>query len=120
MLDVGALLEDAENRGGMLEHVDELQEHNAQVWQKNNNKKYSIKPKEAVCTLTSSDVTCFLQMNARFEEIESQAAERISEMETQLMQTTKEMELLKVKRGSSASKSYFFLFLYILSFKTEL
>lgn len=31
MLDVGALLEDAENRGGMLEHVDELQEHNAQV-----------------------------------------------------------------------------------------
>lgn len=31
MLDVGALLEDAENRGGMLEHVDDLQEHNAQV-----------------------------------------------------------------------------------------
>lgn len=48
--------------------------------------------------MTSSDVTrLFLQMNARFEEIESQAAERISEMETQLMQTTKEMELLKVK-----------------------
>lgn len=33
VLDVGALLEDAENRGGMLQHVDELQEHNAQVWQ---------------------------------------------------------------------------------------
>lgn len=31
MLDVGALLEDAENRGGVLEHVDELQEHNVQV-----------------------------------------------------------------------------------------
>lgn len=31
MLDVGALLEDAENRGGVLEHVDDLQEHNAQV-----------------------------------------------------------------------------------------
>uniref|UniRef100_A0A8C4H6U4 Formin-like 1a n=1 Tax=Dicentrarchus labrax TaxID=13489 RepID=A0A8C4H6U4_DICLA len=31
VLDVGALLEDAENRGGVLEHVDELQEHNIQV-----------------------------------------------------------------------------------------
>lgn len=35
-------------------------------------------------------------MNARFEEIESRAAERISELETQLMQATKETELLKV------------------------
>lgn len=35
-------------------------------------------------------------MNARFEEIESQAAERITELETQLMQATKETELLKV------------------------
>lgn len=102
MLDVGALLEDAENRGGMLEHVDELQEHNAQVWQQNNPKKIQnktgfLESQQAGCTLTLSDVTHFLQMNARFEEIESQAAERISEMETQLMQTTKEMELLKVK-----------------------
>lgn len=31
VFDVGALLEDAENRGGVLEHVDELQEHNSQV-----------------------------------------------------------------------------------------
>ncbi|XP_067472638.1 formin-like protein 1 isoform X2 [Thunnus thynnus] len=31
VLDVGALLEDAENRGGVLEHVDELQEHNTQL-----------------------------------------------------------------------------------------
>uniref|UniRef100_A0A8D3C262 Formin-like 1a n=1 Tax=Scophthalmus maximus TaxID=52904 RepID=A0A8D3C262_SCOMX len=31
VLDVGALLEDAEGRGGVLEHVDELQEHNLQV-----------------------------------------------------------------------------------------
>uniref|UniRef100_A0A665VNV9 Formin-like 1a n=1 Tax=Echeneis naucrates TaxID=173247 RepID=A0A665VNV9_ECHNA len=31
VLEVGALLEDAENRGGVLEHVDELQEHNIQV-----------------------------------------------------------------------------------------
>uniref|UniRef100_A0A8C8H343 Formin-like 1a n=1 Tax=Oncorhynchus tshawytscha TaxID=74940 RepID=A0A8C8H343_ONCTS len=31
VFDVGALLEDAENRGGVLEHVDELREHNSQV-----------------------------------------------------------------------------------------
>ncbi|XP_056263803.1 formin-like protein 1 isoform X2 [Pseudoliparis swirei] len=31
VLDVGTLLEDAENRGGVLEHVDELQEHNVEL-----------------------------------------------------------------------------------------
>uniref|UniRef100_A0A7N8XRS8 Formin-like 1a n=1 Tax=Mastacembelus armatus TaxID=205130 RepID=A0A7N8XRS8_9TELE len=31
VLDVGALLEDAENRGGVLEHVDELQETNIEL-----------------------------------------------------------------------------------------
>uniref|UniRef100_A0A668AX80 Formin like 1 n=1 Tax=Myripristis murdjan TaxID=586833 RepID=A0A668AX80_9TELE len=31
VFDVGALLEDAENRGGVLDHVEELQEHNIQV-----------------------------------------------------------------------------------------
>lgn len=31
VLDVGALLEDAENRGGVLDHVNELQDHNVQV-----------------------------------------------------------------------------------------
>uniref|UniRef100_UPI003AAC9D03 formin-like protein 1 n=1 Tax=Centroberyx gerrardi TaxID=166262 RepID=UPI003AAC9D03 len=31
VFDVGALLEDAENRGGVLEHVDDLQEHNSQL-----------------------------------------------------------------------------------------
>uniref|UniRef100_A0A7N8YDL9 Formin-like 1a n=1 Tax=Mastacembelus armatus TaxID=205130 RepID=A0A7N8YDL9_9TELE len=61
VLDVGALLEDAENRGGVLEHVDELQETN-------------------------------------IEQLENQTAERISELETHLMQATKETELLKVKR----------------------
>uniref|UniRef100_A0A7N6AGU8 Formin-like 1a n=1 Tax=Anabas testudineus TaxID=64144 RepID=A0A7N6AGU8_ANATE len=30
VLDVGALLEDAENRGGVLDHVDELQQHNVE------------------------------------------------------------------------------------------
>uniref|UniRef100_A0A671Y1K7 Formin like 1 n=1 Tax=Sparus aurata TaxID=8175 RepID=A0A671Y1K7_SPAAU len=38
VLDVGALLEDAENRGGMLLHVDDLQEHNAQVGIRNKSK----------------------------------------------------------------------------------
>uniref|UniRef100_A0A7N5ZY41 Formin-like 1a n=1 Tax=Anabas testudineus TaxID=64144 RepID=A0A7N5ZY41_ANATE len=31
VLDVGALLEDAENRGGVLDHVDELQQHNREL-----------------------------------------------------------------------------------------
>uniref|UniRef100_A0A671Y805 Formin like 1 n=1 Tax=Sparus aurata TaxID=8175 RepID=A0A671Y805_SPAAU len=34
VLDVGALLEDAENRGGMLLHVDDLQEHNSRTGEK--------------------------------------------------------------------------------------
>lgn len=44
-------------------------------------------------------------MNARFEEIESQAAERISEVETQLMQATKETELLKVSEVPQQARS---------------
>uniref|UniRef100_A0A673XGP2 Formin like 1 n=1 Tax=Salmo trutta TaxID=8032 RepID=A0A673XGP2_SALTR len=64
VFDVGALLEDAENRGEVLEHVDELQEHNS-------------------------------QLSARLEEIESQSAERMAELEKQLLQATKEAELLK-------------------------
>uniref|UniRef100_A0A3Q4MX81 Formin-like 1a n=1 Tax=Neolamprologus brichardi TaxID=32507 RepID=A0A3Q4MX81_NEOBR len=62
VLDVGALLEDAENRGGVLDHVDELQDHN---------------------------------LSARLQEIENQRGDRITELETQLMQATKEAELLK-------------------------
>ncbi|XP_051243151.1 formin-like protein 1 [Dicentrarchus labrax] len=73
VLDVGALLEDAENRGGVLEHVDELQEHN-------------------------------IQLGARLEEIENQTTERISELETQLMQATKETELLKESLRESCSQ----------------
>uniref|UniRef100_A0A673XEL2 Formin like 1 n=1 Tax=Salmo trutta TaxID=8032 RepID=A0A673XEL2_SALTR len=63
VFDVGALLEDAENRGEVLEHVDELQEHNSQV-------------SDTYCTHTS--------------------AERMAELEKQLLQATKEAELLKV------------------------
>lgn len=39
VLDVAALLEDAENRGGMLDHVDDLQDHNTQVSRARNKKK---------------------------------------------------------------------------------
>nr|XP_046272579.1 formin-like protein 1 [Scatophagus argus] len=73
VLDVGALLEDAENRGGMLEHVDDLQEHNT-------------------------------QLSTRLEEIESRTTERIAELETQLMQATKETELLKESLRESCSQ----------------
>uniref|UniRef100_A0A4W5PDG5 Formin like 1 n=1 Tax=Hucho hucho TaxID=62062 RepID=A0A4W5PDG5_9TELE len=58
VFDVGALLEDAENRGGVLEHNS--------------------------------------QLSARLEEIESQSAEGMAELEKQLLQATKETELLKV------------------------
>uniref|UniRef100_UPI0037E7F2BE formin-like protein 1 n=1 Tax=Semicossyphus pulcher TaxID=241346 RepID=UPI0037E7F2BE len=73
VLDVGALLEDAENRGGVLEHVDELQEHN-------------------------------IHLSGRLQEIESQTTERISDLETQLMQATKESELLKESLRESCSQ----------------
>uniref|UniRef100_A0A7N8WWV5 Formin-like 1a n=1 Tax=Mastacembelus armatus TaxID=205130 RepID=A0A7N8WWV5_9TELE len=49
VLDVGALLEDAENRGGVLEHVDELQETNIEVshkMKKNKNLKLEQKIQE--------------------------------------------------------------------------
>ncbi|XP_056258602.1 formin-like protein 1 isoform X2 [Seriola aureovittata] len=73
VLDVGALLEDAENRGGVLEHVDELQEHN-------------------------------VQLSVRLQEIENQTTGRISELETHLMQATKETELLKESLRESCSQ----------------
>lgn len=41
-----------------------------------------------------------LQLNARLEETESRTTERISELETQLMQATKEVALLKVSSAA--------------------
>lgn len=43
VLDVAALLEDAENRGGMLDHVDDLQGHNTQVSQERKKRKKKTK-----------------------------------------------------------------------------
>ncbi|KAK7940571.1 hypothetical protein WMY93_003897 [Mugilogobius chulae] len=73
VLDVGALLEDAESRGGVLEQVDELQDHN-------------------------------LQLNTRLQQIEDQATEKISELETQLLQATKETELLKLSSAEGRER----------------
>uniref|UniRef100_G3PME2 Formin-like 1a n=1 Tax=Gasterosteus aculeatus aculeatus TaxID=481459 RepID=G3PME2_GASAC len=46
VLDVGALLEDAENRGGVMEHVDELQEHNVQVSRGTGTRRERRRPRE--------------------------------------------------------------------------
>ncbi|XP_072299092.1 formin-like protein 1 isoform X2 [Eucyclogobius newberryi] len=73
VLDVGALLEDAESRGGVLEQVDQLQDHNA-------------------------------QLNAQLQEIEEQATEKISDLETKLLQATKESELLKESLRESCAQ----------------
>uniref|UniRef100_H3D2S7 Formin like 1 n=1 Tax=Tetraodon nigroviridis TaxID=99883 RepID=H3D2S7_TETNG len=65
MFDVGALLEDAETKNTLLEHLDEVQEHNS-------------------------------QLNSRLQESEREAVEKMSELETKLIQATKEVEILKV------------------------
>lgn len=41
-----------------------------------------------------------LQLSVRLEEVQKQATERISELEIQLMQATKETELLKVSAAA--------------------
>lgn len=95
MLDVGALLEDAENRGGMLDHVDDLQDHNTQVSPPAKHKQY-VHDFEEASVLWGWICFYVLQLSARLDEIQKEAAERISELETQLMQAAKETELLKV------------------------
>uniref|UniRef100_A0A8C4EUC7 Formin-like protein 1 n=1 Tax=Dicentrarchus labrax TaxID=13489 RepID=A0A8C4EUC7_DICLA len=65
VFDVGALLEDAETKNALLEHMEELQEHNT-------------------------------QLSSRLQESEREAMEKVSDLEKKLIQTTKEVELLKV------------------------
>ncbi|XP_068192142.1 formin-like protein 1 isoform X2 [Antennarius striatus] len=101
VLDVGALLEDVENRGGMFDHVDGLHEHNTQVsYQINQN---DVNQKGAPCRGVKM-MSPGLQLSAQLEEMESQTAARISELETQLMQVTKETELLKESLRESCSQ----------------
>uniref|UniRef100_A0A665VIH7 Formin-like protein 1 n=1 Tax=Echeneis naucrates TaxID=173247 RepID=A0A665VIH7_ECHNA len=63
VFDVGALLEDAETKNALLEHMEELQEHN---------------------------------LSSRLQESEREAMQKVSELEKKLIQTAKEVELLKV------------------------
>ena len=91
MFDVGALLEDAETKNTLLEHLDELQEHNTQV---------DNRPPHHTHTHTdkSRQHLCVLQLSSRLQESEREAVEKVSELEKKLIQATKEAELLKVKR----------------------
>uniref|UniRef100_A0A3P8QTN9 Formin-like 1a n=1 Tax=Astatotilapia calliptera TaxID=8154 RepID=A0A3P8QTN9_ASTCA len=73
VFDVGALLEDAETKNALLEHMEELQEHNA-------------------------------QLTSRLQETETEAMEKASELEKKLIQTTKEVELLKESLRESRSQ----------------
>uniref|UniRef100_A0A8C7ZZF5 Formin like 1 n=1 Tax=Oryzias sinensis TaxID=183150 RepID=A0A8C7ZZF5_9TELE len=65
LFDVGSLLEDAEAKNAMMEHVEQLQEKN---------------------------------LNTRLQESESEAKVKVSQLENKLIQTTKELELLKTKK----------------------
>ncbi|XP_036802252.1 formin-like protein 1 isoform X4 [Oncorhynchus mykiss] len=73
VFDVGALLEDAETKNALLEHMEELQDHNAQI-------------------------------SSRLQESEREALETVSELEKHLIQTTKEVELLKESLRESCSQ----------------
>ncbi|CAM9135716.1 unnamed protein product [Lampetra planeri] len=73
VFDVGALLEDAETKNALLEHMEELQEHNA-------------------------------QLSSRLQDSEKEAAEKLSELETKLIQSTKEVELLKESLRESCER----------------
>ncbi|XP_055360380.1 formin-like protein 1 isoform X1 [Betta splendens] len=65
LFDVGALLEDAETKNALLEHMEELQEHNT-------------------------------QLSSRLQESEREAMEKVTELEKNLIQATKEVALLQV------------------------
>ncbi|KAL1248353.1 hypothetical protein QQF64_021671 [Cirrhinus molitorella] len=64
VFDVGVLLEDAEAKNTIMEHLEQLQEQNT-------------------------------ELNSRLQQCESEAAEKTSELEKQLIQSRKEVELLK-------------------------
>ncbi|XP_036447483.1 formin-like protein 1 isoform X1 [Colossoma macropomum] len=73
VFDVGALLEDAETKNALLEHLEEVQQHNT-------------------------------QLSSRLEESENEAMEKVSELERQLIQTTKEVEVLKESLRESCAQ----------------
>ncbi|XP_076616292.1 formin-like 1b isoform X1 [Chaetodon auriga] len=73
VFDVGALLEDAETKNALLEHMEELQEHNT-------------------------------QLSTRLQDSEREAMDKVSDLEKKLIQTTKEVELLKESLRESCSQ----------------
>ncbi|XP_062382989.1 formin-like protein 1 [Sardina pilchardus] len=73
VFDVGSLLEDAETKNALLEHLEEVQEHNR-------------------------------QLNSRLEESERENEEKVCELEKQLIQTTKEVEILKESLRESCAQ----------------
>ncbi|XP_062848781.1 formin-like protein 1 [Trichomycterus rosablanca] len=73
LFDVGALLEDAETKNALLEHLDELQQSNA-------------------------------ELSSRLEECENEAKEKAAKLERQLIQSTKEVELLKESLRESCAQ----------------
>ncbi|XP_066498557.1 formin-like protein 1 [Hoplias malabaricus] len=73
VIDVGALLEDAENKGGIMEHVEDLQEINT-------------------------------RLSVRLQDYENGEMEKVIELEKQLMQSTKEIALLKESLKESCSQ----------------
>ncbi|KAL4660523.1 formin-like protein 1 isoform X2 [Arapaima gigas] len=72
VFDVGALLEDAETKNALLEHMEELQE-----------------------------------LSTRLQENEAEAIEKVAELEKQLIQSTKELEVLKESLRESCSQVTF-------------
>lgn len=91
VFDVGALLEDAETKNALLEHLEELQELNAQVI----TRRAHTQSSSTVRQITSC--VCVSQLSSRLQESERDAMEKVSQLEKNLLQTTKEVELLKVK-----------------------
>ncbi|XP_048869305.1 formin-like protein 1 isoform X2 [Brienomyrus brachyistius] len=76
VFDVGALLEDAESKNTLLEHMEELQDVNA-------------------------------QLSTRLQENEVEAMEKVAELEKQLIQSTKEVEMLKESLRESCTQVTF-------------
>ncbi|KAG7472959.1 formin 1 isoform X1 [Solea senegalensis] len=74
VFDVGTLLEDAETKTTLLEHMEELQEQNT-------------------------------QLSSRLQESDREAMEKVSELEKKLIQTTKEVELLKESLRESCAQT---------------
>uniref|UniRef100_A0A8C4H720 Formin-like 1a n=1 Tax=Dicentrarchus labrax TaxID=13489 RepID=A0A8C4H720_DICLA len=104
VLDVGALLEDAENRGGVLEHVDELQEHNIQVSHIIKKKRSLGEQKEALMLLKknhSSPVqVCYREREKDRERLSTSTPQTSSELE-QKIQELQDKGLIRLGRSAS-------------------